>query len=164
MKTKSLFLFLAFFFFISFFEVNGQSSLFTGDWKLDREKTQLQGSQLFLSKIKVAFKNDTLRTERVYETSSGEEYPFTENISLNGKDCKIIVYDMPRSSKATLSAGVGSVNVESVTTFNGANGEDNNKTSEVWKVDEAGKILTMTFTTSTSAGSVSGTLFFNKIN
>lgn len=145
-------------------QVSGQPSLFTGEWKLNRVKTAPQETMVTLTQIKVQLTSDTLLTLRTYETGSGEVYPFVENISLDGKDCKIVVYDMPRSSKASYSPQDGLIKVESVTTYYGNNGEDNNKTSETWKTEEGGKTLTIVYTTTTAMGSVSGTQYFDRIN
>jgi hypothetical protein len=148
---------------LSFSKVSGQTSPYTGEWKLNREKTQLQGSQLFMSKIKIELRTDSLLTTRTYENGNGEEYPFPENTSIDGKECKIIIYDMPRTSKATFSSTDGIINFESVTTFTGNNGEDNFKAKETWKIENGGNTLSITFTNSSSAGTVTGNLFYDKV-
>ena len=101
MKTKSTPGFLFILFFISSFSVHAQNTDLTGEWKLNREKTILADNQLFLSKITIQVKGDSLLTTRVYENDNGEEYPFEENLTLDGKDCKIVIYEMPRTSKAS---------------------------------------------------------------
>jgi hypothetical protein len=146
MKTKAIFLFL-FLFNITFtFSALGQGTGFSGEWKLNKEKTVLADNQLFLSGVTIQFKNDSLFTTRVYQNSNGEEYPFDENLSLDGKESKIIIYEMPRTSKASKSGPDGALIVESTTTFNGENGEENMVAKETWKVDNEGKTLTIDFT------------------
>jgi hypothetical protein len=163
MRKKNNLTFVILLILVNSLPLPGQSLPFSGEWKLNREKTIPQFSQVILTQIKVQLKNDSLLTIRTYEAGNGDEYPFEENLSLNGKECRIIVYDMPRTSKATLSRQDGSINIESVTTFYGDNGEDNNKTNETWKSQDGGKTLSIFFTTSTSAGSLSGTQYFNRI-
>ena len=76
---------------------------FAGNWKLDRTKSSTTGSSLFLSAINIKVQNDNLLTERVYENSNGENYPFNENLTLDNKEYKIVIYEMPRKSKAQWS-------------------------------------------------------------
>lgn len=163
MKTKPFLIILITFFITSSFTIIGQESRFTGEWKLNKEKTVLADNQIFLSRVSVKLKSDSLLTTRVYENMNGEEYPFQENLSLNGKDCKIVIYEMPRSSKASLSNTDGSIIIESTTTFYGNNGEQNIIAKEVWKVDNEGKLLTIYFTNKMSSGETSGTSYYTKI-
>ena len=101
--------------------------------------------------------------EYVYENENGEQYPFKENLPLNGNECKIVIYDMPRTSKASLSSGTGSLNVESTTTFYGNSGSDNLKTKETWNIQNGGKSLKIDYSTSYSGGSATGVQYFDKI-
>jgi len=162
MKTKTTFLFLIVLIISSAFSASGQKLNFSGAWKLDKAKTVLADSRLFLSKITIQMKSDTLLTTRTYENENGEEYPFDENLSLNGKDCKIFIYDMPRTTKASLAAD-GSIVVESLTTFYTDNGDENLTAKETWKVDAEGKTLTIAFTNKMSAGESSGTNYYTKV-
>ena len=163
MKTKSASGFIIFLFLLSSFSVKAQNSSFTGEWTLNKEKTVLADNQLFLSRIKIQLKNDSLLMTRTYQNGNGDEYPFDENLSLDGKENKIIIYDMPRTSNAKKSATDGAILIESKTTFNGSNGEDNMLAKETWKVDDDGKILAVEFTNKTSGGEVKGILYYNKV-
>jgi hypothetical protein len=163
MKTRITLMLTSFLLLVTFITVSGQSSSFTGEWKLNREKSNIQDNQLILTKIKMQLKSDSLLTTRTYENQNGEEYPFDENIALGGKDCKITIYDMPRSSKATLSGSDGTLQVESTTTFNANGGEENLVAKETWKIENGGKSLLFTFTNTMSAGSVAGTHYFDRV-
>ena len=163
MKTKTLVVFSVVFFFISFKPAMGQSQLFSGEWKLNKEKSTTQNDQLFLSKMTILQKNDSLFTNRVYENGNGESYPFKENLSLNGAESKISIYDMPRKAKASLSENNKSIEFESITTFYGNGGADDLKTKETWSVENEGKTLKMGYSTSYSGGTSDGTLYFDKV-
>jgi hypothetical protein len=163
MKTKSPFGLLFILFFIASFSAQAQNSAFTGEWKLNREKTILADNQLFLSKVTIQVKNDSLLTTRIYENGNGEEYPFEENLSLDGKESKIVIYEMPRTSKASLVNTDGSILVESKTTFNGNNGQEDLLAKETWKVDNESKMLIVDFTNKMSAGEVTGKNYYNKV-
>jgi hypothetical protein len=136
---------------------------FSGEWKLDKEKTVLADNPLFLLKITIQQKTDSLLTTRVYENGNGEEYPFDENLSLDSKDCKIVIFEMPRTSRASRSATDGSITIESATTFNGNNGEEDMKAKELWKVDQAGQVLTLEFTNAMSGNETTGTNYYTKV-
>ena len=140
-----------------------KKSSFSGEWKLDREKTVLENARLFMSKITFILKNDSLYTTRVYENENGEQYPFNENLTLDGKESSITVYDMPRKAKATWSEQDGSLVIETTTTYSGNSGEVNIVSKETWKVDENAALLTAEFIIKTAQGESKGTHYFRKV-
>jgi len=139
-----------------------QNSPMSGNWKLDKVKTSIADNNLFLSRITVQVKKDSVLTTRVYENANGEEYPFVENLSLDAKDSKITIYDMPRTSKAS-RASDGGIIIESKTTFYGNNGEQDMIAKESWKVDKAGSLLTVDFTNSVAGNESKGINYYNKV-
>lgn len=160
MKTKTiitLFLLLM----VSTPSVFGQNSAFSGAWKLDNEKTTI-ADELYLERITIRLTGDSLFTTRVY-TDGYEEYFFDENLSLDGKESKIYIYDMPRTSKASRSTSDGSLAVESKTIFYSDYGEETMAAKETWKVDKDGKTLTIGFTNSMSGVNTTGTNYYNKV-
>jgi hypothetical protein len=159
MKTRSLFLIIVL---ILFFPsvLLSQKSDFSGSWKLDRNKSSVDGNSLFLAHITIKLKPDTLLTTRVYENGNGEQFPFDENISLDGRDCKIVIYDMPRTSSAVYSPKDGTIAIASKTTING--GAEDMIAKELWKIDESGKLLTLEFVNTTSGNDVTGKYTFEK--
>jgi hypothetical protein len=163
MKTKTILIALSLLFYLPALTIYAQKADFSGEWKLNKEKTVLADNQLFLSGITIQIKSDSLLTTRVYENGNGEEYPFVENLSLDGKDCKISIFDMPRTSKATLSDTDGSILIASTTTFNGNNGQEDMTAKETWKVDNEGKTITLEFTNKMSGNEISGTYYYNKV-
>jgi hypothetical protein len=117
-----------------------------------------------LSKITIQAKTDSLFTTRVYENGNGEEYPFEENLSFDGKDCKMVIYEMPRTSKASRSADDGALMIASATTFNNGNGPEDMTSNEKWKLDNDGRFLMLTFTNKMSGNETTGTYYFEKAN
>ncbi len=140
----------------------GQKEDFTGIWKLDRTKTTAQTEWPFLIKIHIDIKGDTLLTERFYDTGDGQEYPFTEKLSLDNKEFSMIIYDMPRKIKAIWSEQDAAINFESATTFNGSSGTEDFISKETWKVDKATGILTIDFNNKVTAGEFTGSFVFTK--
>jgi len=162
MKTKTIFFSLFLLIIASLIPSIGQNVNFSGEWKLNREKTVLADNQLFLSGVKIQLKSDSLLTTRIYENGNGEEYTFDENLALDGTENKIVIYDMPRTSKVSKSETDGSLIIESTTTFNGEYGTEDFVAKETWKVDGEGKLLTIDFTNKMSGNETIGTNFYNK--
>jgi len=163
MKAKTLFIAVILLISAGTNSANAQNREFSGEWKLNREKTVLPDYQLYLSEIKILIKKDSLITTRTYEDGNGQVYPFDENLTLDGKECKIIIYDMPRTTKASKVKSDGTIIVESKTTFYGDNGEDNLNSTETWKIDNEGPALIISYKNNMSAGEVSGTNYYNKV-
>lgn len=163
MKTKTMLTILSLFIFLPAFTGFAQKKDFSGEWKLNREKSEITNNSLFLNKITMNLKTDSLLTTRVYENGNGEEYPFDEKLSLDGKECKTVIYDMPRSSTATRSNSDGAVSITSTTTFNGNNGTEDMIAKETWKVGDDGKILTMEFTNKMSGSETTGKYLYEKV-
>lgn len=163
MKTKSALSLMFILFFVLSYTAVAQNTGISGEWKLNREKTVSGENQLLLAKVTLLIKGDSLLTKRTYEDPNGTEYPFDEKLSLNGKESKITIYDMPRTSKATRSATDGSIIIESTTTFYSNGGEDNLKAKEVWKLDNEGKMLLVEYSNKMSAGEMTGTSYYNKV-
>jgi hypothetical protein len=140
-----------------------QISGLSGRWQLDRSKSTQLDYFPTLVKLLIKVQGDSLLTERTYESGDGQEYPFNENVSLDGKEYKITIYDMPRVSKAIWLDSDSILSVESVTTFYGSNGPEDFKTREAWKVDKTNRILTISFTNNTSMGESTGAWVFNRV-
>ncbi len=132
---------------------------FTGNWKLDATKSTLPEYTPVLTRITVSVKGDSLLTVRYYDTGDGQEYPFTENVTLDGKEYSITIYDMPRKTKASASAEDGSFYVESTTSTQG--GDFVSK--ETWKTDPSNKVLTISFKNIMEGNEGTGSFTLNKI-
>jgi hypothetical protein len=139
-----------------------QKADFTGTWKLDKSKMPVTGTFPILTQIQINIKGDSLLTERFYDTGDGQEYPFVENLTLDGKESMITIYEMPRKSKANWIEKDVSLTLESTTTANGANGPSDFKSTETWKVDNANNILTISFKNNSESGELEGDFIFNK--
>jgi hypothetical protein len=143
--------------------VKGQKVNFNGTWQLDVNKSTLLEYTPTLLRINILVKADSLLTERVYEGGDGQQYPFTENLTLDGKEYKITIYEMPRKAKASWSDQDESLILESVTTFNGDNGTEDFTSKELWKIDMSNNIFTISFKNKASGGESEGAFVFNKV-
>lgn len=161
---KKTFLFaLSMVFAIAFsLQVSGQKTDYNGNWKIDVNKSTLTENIPVLLKINVTLKGDSLFTERFYDTGDGQEYPFTENLTLDNKEYNIVIYNMPRKSKASLSSNDGSVMIESTTTLEGDSGTADFVSKESWKVDNDNKTLTISCQNNMAGQESTGIFFLNK--
>lgn len=163
MKTKTIYSILFLIILLPASSIIAQKANFSGEWKINKEKSVLADNQLFLSKITIQHKNDSLLTTRVYENGNGDEYPFDEKLSLDGMASKIVIFEMPRTSKATLSDTDGSIMIASTTTFNSGNGQEDMTANETWKVENEGQNLSFFFTNKMSGNEITGTYYYDKV-
>ena len=140
----------------------GQKADFTGTWKLDMTKMPATGNYPVLARININIKVDSLLTERFYNTGDGQEYPFNENLTLDGKEHMITIYEMPRKSIASWKEKDVILVIQSTTTANGSNGPVDFKSTETWTVDSVNNILTISFRNTSNEGELTGAFIFNK--
>ena len=138
-----------------------QKSAFSGTWKLDRAKSVLP-EYIILTKIIVNLKADSLLTKRFYDVGDGQEYPFDENLPLNGANVSITIYDMPRKANVTWSETDKTVNLTSTITFYDSGTAVDFNSKETWKVDQAANTLTISFVNKSSQGESTGKFVFTK--
>ncbi|NLJ42367.1 MAG: hypothetical protein GX431_01830 [Bacteroidales bacterium] len=141
------------------YRASAQKPDFNGKWKLDATKSTLPEYTPVLTRINVVVKGDSLLTQRFYDTGDGQEYPFTENVTLDGKEYSITIYDMPRKTKASASSEDGSFYVESTTTT----GSGDFVSKETWKTDPSNKILTISFKNVMEGNEGTGSFILNKV-
>ena len=134
---------------------------FSGTWTIDKEKTELSRAGLYLSKIEVMQKGDSLIAKRTYVNRDGEHYPFTERLTLDGKETKIEIYDMPRTSSAKLSEDKQSIDLVSTVTYYGDYGATDIQITEKWSMGE-GKVLKIHSTSKTDEGERELAAFYKK--
>jgi hypothetical protein len=162
MKRTILFMLLTVFTVASSLELSGQISDFNGTWKIDRTKSTLVEYTPVLTRIDIKINGDSLLTERYYETGDGQEYPFTENMTLDGKEYNITIYNMPRKTKASWSEQDGTLIVESTTTFSGDAGTADFISKESWKVDKSNDTFTISCKNKMAGTDSEGAFIFNK--
>jgi len=141
---------------------SAQKDDFNGTWRLNPGKSTLAEYTPILTRIDIRINGDSLLTERYYDTGEGQEYPFTENLTLDGKEYSITIYEMPRKTKAVWSETDGTLVVESVTTFMSEMGTQDFVSKEAWKFDKINNTITISFTNKIGEMGSAGSLIFNK--
>lgn len=145
MKKTSLFVLMAFILSAVAIDASSQKTNLNGKWKADVSKSSVISNNPFLVRIDVKISGDSLYTERQYDIGDGQTYPFTENLTLDGKEHDITVYDMPRKTTAAWSEDEGILNLVSSMSTYGGSGPADFISKESWKVAEDGKVLTISF-------------------
>jgi hypothetical protein len=130
---------------ISSIQLTAQIADFNGTWKIDRTKSTLPEYTPVLTKIDIKISGDSLLTQRFYDTGNGQEYPFTENLTLDGKEYNIVIYEMPRKTKASWSEQDGFLTIESAITISGDSGTSEFISKESWKIDKTNNTFTISF-------------------
>jgi len=152
--------------FISFLILNvfaGQKpKYFSGEWTLDLAESDVSESRLYLAKIEVEVKNDSLIMTRTYENEWGEAYPFDETVTLDGKEYKQTIYDMPRTAAAAPSEDGKKIVFNSTVTFSGDSGPVDLITKETWSLAKDKKMLTIQFDNKWNDEEATTTLYYKK--
>lgn len=147
----------------SSFIVTAQKADFNGTWKIDRTKSTLVEYTPVLTRIEIKINGDSLLTERYYDTGDGQEYPFTENLTLDGKEYNITIYEMPRKTKASWSEQDGFLTVESTITISGDSGPTEFISKESWKIDKTNNTFAISFKNKMSGNDSEGAFILNKV-
>ena len=135
---------------------------FSGEWILDKEKTELTESPLYLSKIKISQEENGMQTTRTYTNQYGEQYPFDEEITVEGEEKEIVIYEMKRRTSARWSEDGKSLIINSTTKYWGNSGEEEFIIEERLSLDKTGKILSIEYASDSVRGKDSGTNFYKK--
>jgi hypothetical protein len=161
LKKMSIPVFYFFLFSITAVAYSGNAN-FSGEWILDKEKSDLSESPLYLSKITITQKADSVFTTRTYMNEYGEQYPFDEEITLDGEEREIVIYEMKRRTAAHWSEDGKSLLITSKTKYYGDSGEEEFSVEETWSLDEKGMVLSIAFTTNSVYGTNTGTYNYKK--
>jgi len=146
---------------ITSFASSGNAN-YSGEWKLDKEKSDLSDSPLYLSKIKITQEENSLQTTRTYMNQNGEQYPFDEVITVDGEEREIMIYEMKRRTSARWSEDGKSLLIKSITKYYGDSGEEEFSIKETVSLNDEGTILSIAYTTNSVYGENTGTYFYSK--
>ena len=141
----------------------GKKVNFSGEWVLDNEKTEMAENQISLIKISIKQVGNDLFTVRTYESDyDGGQYPFDEDLTLDGIEHKIYIYEMPRTASASWSKDGKSIIINSKITFYGDVGDVDWINKETLTLEEKGTLLLINSTSKAGDEENEGTLYFKK--
>ena len=135
---------------------------FSGEWKLDKEKSEMSDVPLYLSQIKITQEGNSLQTTRTYSNQYGEQYPFDEEVIVDGEGREILIYEMKRKTSALWSEDGKSLLITSITKYYGNSGEEEISSEETWSLLDKGKTISVKYSVVTVNGKYSGTNYYVK--
>ena len=138
---------------------------FKGDWTFNEGKSKLGESRFrpAAAKLKVTGEGESISIERTSNTPNGETVTTSEKLTFDGKAAESTVFGgMKKSSVAAWSADGEALTVNST-----ISGERNGqtfeiKTTEVWKLSDGGKTLTIDYTSVSQRGTNNMTFVYDK--
>ena len=136
---------------------------FSGKWVLDKEKTEIAENSIFLTEISIKQVGDSLFTVRTYENDyDGGVYPFDEDLTLDGKEYEIYIYNMPRTASASWSKKGKSIIINSKITFYGDQGDVDMIAEETFTLEKKGTLLLINLKSKTGEEETEVILYFKK--
>lgn len=136
---------------------------FSGKWVLDKEKTEIAENSIFLTEINIKQVGDSLFTVRSYENDyDGGVYPFDEDLTLDGKEYEIFIYNMPRTASAKWSDKGKSIIINSKITFYGDQGDVDMIAEETLSLKKKGTLLIINLKSKAGEEETEGILYFKK--
>jgi hypothetical protein len=138
---------------------------FSGEWKLNQEKSQLGEGRGFrgASKMVITQKGNDLSIERTSQRRNGEESVYTEALTLDGKECTNTIRNNPRTSTANWTDDGKTLTIKSKVVFSRDGNEFEMKSSEIWSLKEDGKVLSIDSTSETPRGERKATYVYDKV-
>ena len=144
--------------------LHAQKANFSGDWKLNEAKSNLgQFARMTPRKLKVDGQKDSLSIQRFSTSPDGNEVTYNEKLSFDGKEAESTVFgNSKKKSTAKWSDDGQSLTVNSTIVFEREGQSFEVKVVEVWKLAEAGKVLSLESTSTSQMGTNTTNLVFDK--
>ena len=138
---------------------------FKGDWAFNEGKSKLGEGRFRAApqKMKVTGEGESVTIERTSNTPNGETMTSFEKLSFDGKAAESTVFGSMKRS----SVGAWSANGEEMTINSTISGERNGQTfefkvTEVWKLLDGGKTLSIDYTSVSQRGTNNQTFVYDK--
>jgi hypothetical protein len=168
MKTSKLFGSSALLVFLLMLSAScfAQKTNFSGTWKFNESKSQLGEGRFRMapSKIKLAQNDSVILADLTRQRPTGEEMTSTEKYTLNGKECDNSVPAQNRTKKSiiTFSADGKIMTIASTSAFERDGNRMEFKSTEIYKLSDDGKTLTINNTTNSTRGEFKTSLVYDK--
>jgi hypothetical protein len=116
---------------------------FSGKWVFNEEKSNLgqSGSENVPGEMEIDQDDIILYVKKHMIAEYGNDRITNEEILLDGTEMKSEVFNSPCISKASLNVDSKTVNINSVVKFNRGGQTTEMKSSEVWSLQQEGKVL-----------------------
>jgi hypothetical protein len=154
LNTKTAFVAMAAFAFMSIAATPADKANFSGSWKLNEQKSDLgqYGGRMTARTLKLEQKDDGLSIERV-TNFNGEDRTSTEKLSFDGKENENTVFGTTKKkSTAKWSDDGQTLTVNSVIVFERDGQSMEIKSTETWKLINDGQNLSFESTSTSQMG------------
>jgi len=151
--------------FSSAMQSNNVAVNFSGEWKLNEQKSELgeHGGRFAPKKIKVDSKTDSLSYERTVTNQSGEEVLIKMKLTFDGKETEGITFGNSKLKSTTKWSDDGqSLLVTSTILFDQDGQVTEIKVNEIWKLTDNGNSLSIESNSTSSFGDNSMKMVFDK--
>ena len=138
---------------------------FKGDWTFNEGKSKLGESRFRMApaKLKVSGEGESITIERTNNTPNGETATSSEKLTFDGKATESTVFGTAKkSSVAAWSANGEELNINATLTFERDGKSFEIKTTEVWKLIDGGKTLSIDYTSVSQRGTTNQTFVYDK--
>jgi len=144
--------------------VQAQKPDFSGDWKLNEQKSSLgQFAQMAPRKLKVVGQTDNLSIQRSATSPDGSEVSYTDKLTFDGKESESTLFgSAKKKSMAKWSDDGKSLTVNSTIAFDQGGQTFEVKVTEVMTLVEGGKVLSIETTANSPMGTNTTKLLFDK--
>lgn len=160
------FLFLVAFLMTSFVtDAAPKKAKFSGEWTLNEEKSYVAeyGERRASAKLVIDQKGKKLSIERFGISQTGEKFSYTENYTLDGKECENIMLETSKmKSTVNWSDDKQSITITSTILFEWEGNELEVALVEILKFTEDGNSLSISQNASTDYGDIENTLIYEK--
>jgi len=137
---------------------------FSGEWVLNEDKSTLgnYGAGNLPAKLKIDQKDKELNIQKSVVEEWQDNTVTDEKLMLNGEETKSVYLNSPRITTANLSANGDTLMVKSKVTFNNGPQPMQMTTAETWHLQDRGKVLSITQSSTSSRGERKITMIYDK--
>lgn len=161
---KNIFVFLLAPAFLFAFTTKPDHANFSGDWKLNKDKSDLgQFADYATTSIKAVETNDSISISRTAPSFQGGENTTTETIPFDGKEAHSKLFGESTKTSTMKWSDDGqtfTITYKLMLDFNGQQTEING--TETWSLSDGGKTLTLDSKSSSSFGDLSTKAIYEK--
>lgn len=138
---------------------------FKGNWTFNEGKSKLGEGRFRMAaaKMKVTGEGESITIERTSNTPDGETATTSEKLTFDGKAAESTVFGgAKKSSVATWSANGEEMTINSTMVFERDGQSFEIKSTEVWKLLDGGKTLSIDYTSVSQRGTTNQTFVYDK--
>jgi hypothetical protein len=138
---------------------------FKGDWTFNESKSKLAEGRFRMAaqKLKVGQDDASLTIERTSVNQNGENVTSTEKLTFDGKEAESTVFgNSKKKSTAAWGTGGNDMTIHSTINFERDGNSFEIKITEVWKLINDGKSLSIDYTSVSQRGTTNQTFVYDK--